>query len=293
MAINKETIISVFDEKLILMQWLKTINKALDEAVLTGVTINKKGNATLSFVFTFEDGTTLETDDLILQQGESINGATIRNGHLYLSLTNGDELDAGNLKPVTSFAINASQHLIVYYGDGTSQDLGTLADFSNADFVAKTLKQTNANYSISFNFSSDATLEIDNVYNRFEVINNVLYIVVSTKLRNKGSSSGSYGTLAYSSVSIDSNVANKIYDLEGNTASSANPTQNCVICQVPAIAKKGVDGGTKSDVSNIYLTMDNRQQANTIRVALYSLVNITLAPNETLYLMGRMALTLI
>lgn len=126
MPINKETIVSVFDEKLTLMQWLKTINKALEEAVLTGVEVRQKGNATFSFVVTFEDGTELESNEFVLAQGESINGATIRNGHLYLSLTNGDELDAGNLKPVTSFTINESQHLIVNYGDGTSQDLGAI-----------------------------------------------------------------------------------------------------------------------------------------------------------------------
>lgn len=126
MAINKQTIISAFDEKLTLLQWLKTINKALDEAVLTGVEVRQKGNATFSFVVTFEDGTELESNEFVLAQGESINGATIRNGHLYLSLTNGNELDAGNVKPVTSFEINASQHLIVNYGDGTSQDLGAI-----------------------------------------------------------------------------------------------------------------------------------------------------------------------
>ena len=126
MPINKETIISVFTEKLTLEQWLKTINKALDEAVLTGVEIAKKGNATLSFKFTFEDGTYLETNDLVLQQGESVNGAYIQNGHLYLTLTNGTNLDAGNVKPVSNFSIDENQHLIVNYGDGTSQDLGAI-----------------------------------------------------------------------------------------------------------------------------------------------------------------------
>ena len=110
MAINKQTIISVFDDKLTLLQWLKTINKALDEAVLTGVEVRQKGNATFSFVVTFEDGTELESNQFVLAQGESINGATIRNGHLYLSLTNGDELDAGNVKPVKRLAINENKH---------------------------------------------------------------------------------------------------------------------------------------------------------------------------------------
>lgn len=126
MPINKESIISVFNDKLTLMQWLKTINKALEDAVLTGVEIKKKGNATLSFKFLFEDGTFLESNDLVLQQGESVASAYIQNGHLYLTLTNGTILDAGNVKPVSNFSIDANQHLIVNYGDGTSQDLGAI-----------------------------------------------------------------------------------------------------------------------------------------------------------------------
>lgn len=126
MPINKETIISVFNDKLTLEQWLKTINKALDEAVLTGVEITKKGNATLSFKFTFEDGTFLESNDLVLQQGESVENAYIEDGHLFLTLTNGQDLDAGNIKPVYRFAISAEQHLIVFYQDGTNQDLGAI-----------------------------------------------------------------------------------------------------------------------------------------------------------------------
>ncbi len=137
MPINKETIISVFDDKLTLMQWLKTINKALEDAVLTGVEINKKGNATLSFKFTFEDGTYLETNDVVLQQGESVNGAYIQNGHLYLTLTNGTNLDAGNVKPVSNFSIDANQHLIVNYADGTSQDLGAI--FNGSVSISGTL----------------------------------------------------------------------------------------------------------------------------------------------------------
>ena len=157
MAINKQTIISAFDDKLTLLQWLKTINKALDEAVLTGVEVRQKGNATYSFVVTFEDGTELESNEFVLAQGESINGATIRNGHLYLSLTNGDELDAGNVKPVTSFEINASQHLIVNYGDGTSQDLGAI--FSG-------------NVNVDGNFTANSIIENMNGYSFTPLSNN-------------------------------------------------------------------------------------------------------------------------
>lgn len=161
MAINKQTIISAFDDKLTLLQWLKTINKALDEAVLTGVEVRQKGNATYSFVVTFEDGTELESNEFVLAQGESINGATIRNGHLYLSLTNGDELDAGNVKPVTSFEINASQHLIVNYGDGTSQDLGAIFSGNvniDGNFTANSIIENMSGYGYKPAIKENATI---------------------------------------------------------------------------------------------------------------------------------------
>lgn len=161
MAINKQTIISVFDDKLTLLQWLKTINKALDDAVLTGVEVRQKGNATFSFVVTFEDGTELVSNEFVLAQGESINGATIRNGHLYLTLTNGDELDAGNVKPVTSFEINASQHLIVNYGDGTSQDLGAIFSGNvnvDGNFTANSIIENMPGYSFAKDTSAQFTI---------------------------------------------------------------------------------------------------------------------------------------
>lgn len=181
MPINKETIISVFNEKLTLAQWLKTINNALEDAVLTGVEITKKGTATLSFKFTFEDGTFLETNDIVLQQGESINGAYIQNGHLFLTLTNSQTLDAGNVKPVTSFSINANQHLIVHYGDGTTQDLGAI--FSGnvniaGNFTANSIIENMSGYSYDEN-NKDA--RVTNTYvSAVKNGNKVTFVVCGT-----------------------------------------------------------------------------------------------------------------
>ena len=60
------------------------------------------------------------------QQGVSVVGATISSGHLILTLSDGENIDAGNLKGISNFSINESQHLIVNYQDGTSQDLGAI-----------------------------------------------------------------------------------------------------------------------------------------------------------------------
>lgn len=161
MSIKENTIVSTTDTKVTLLQWLKDTNKALENDTLTGVEVRQKGNATFSFVLTFKDGSVLESNEFVLAQGESINGATIRNGHLYLSLTNGNELDAGDLKPVTSFAINESQHLIVNYGDGTSQDLGSIFNGNvniNGNFTANSIVENMGGYSfVSKNIHADFT----------------------------------------------------------------------------------------------------------------------------------------
>lgn len=124
--LNYNTILSNYDDKLTLMQWLNKVEQALKHASATSFSVVKKGNATISFKIDFEDGTSLESGEIILQQGESVQSAAIVDGHLILTLSNGDELDAGNLGAVSGFSIDASQHLIVTYQDGTTNDLGAI-----------------------------------------------------------------------------------------------------------------------------------------------------------------------
>lgn len=95
--LNYETILSSYDDKMTLMQWLKKVEEALKHASATAFRVNKKGNATISFILDFEDGTTLESGDIVLQQGESVNGAYIENNHLFITLTNGQVIDSGLL----------------------------------------------------------------------------------------------------------------------------------------------------------------------------------------------------
>lgn len=212
MPINKETIISVFDEKLTLMQWLKTINKALEDAVLTGVEITKKGNATLSFKFTFEDGTFLETNDIVLQQGESVNGAYIQNGHLYLTLTNGNNLDAGNVKPVSNFSIDANQHLIVHYADGTSQDLGAIFSGNvniDGNFTANSIVENMTGY--SFTKGSHPNFNYEFIYAGIVKNGNKLTCVVALNLTMN--------------VVTTNNIVIGYFNMPSSVASKLYPTQ--------------------------------------------------------------------
>lgn len=253
MAINKQTIISAFDDKLTLLQWLKTINKALDEAVLTGVEVRQKGNATFSFVVTFEDGTELVSNDFVLAQGESINGATIRNGHLYLTLTNGDELDAGNVKPVTSFEINASQHLIVNYGDGTSQDLGAIFSGNvniNGNFTANNIIENMSGYSFGTQTTDKGLLEY--VYcgvvkngNKVTLVNSVMFT------KNEGAT----GSISIARVFMPEAIIAKIIPAFGSATGAINSQKILAISNDGSNPIELVSNFVKYDINSVYCSL--------------------------------------
>ena len=70
--INWKSILSSFNDKPTLLEWLKLVEKALKESVLTNVLTDTKDGKT-AFTFKFEDGTEITTD-YIQTQGVSITG---------------------------------------------------------------------------------------------------------------------------------------------------------------------------------------------------------------------------
>ena len=112
--INYDTIISNFDDKVTLYNWLRKVEEALKNASATNFVVNKKGNATLSFSITFADGETIESGDIVLQQGESVDQARIASGVLQLHLTNGTWLTAGNVKTVFGQSLIGTGNVDIY-----------------------------------------------------------------------------------------------------------------------------------------------------------------------------------
>lgn len=80
--INYDSILSAFDGKPTLLQWLKKVKNALDESVLKDVTIKQEGE-NIEFTFNFEDGTSITTPKITIHNGVdgvSITGIdTVRN----------------------------------------------------------------------------------------------------------------------------------------------------------------------------------------------------------------------
>ena len=61
-------------------------------------------------------------DDIAYVTNVAINAS----GHLITTLSDGQTIDAGQIKQVSGFSIDGSQHLIVSYNDGSTTDLGAI-----------------------------------------------------------------------------------------------------------------------------------------------------------------------
>lgn len=111
--INYETILSLFDDKLTLLEYLTKIEQALRNEQLTDITVTQTDASHVYFTFVFEDSTTIDTPTFTLPAGPqgiqgpagsdgtdgvSVTGATIdASNHLILTLSNGNTIDAGKV----------------------------------------------------------------------------------------------------------------------------------------------------------------------------------------------------
>lgn len=269
--INDNTILSSFNDRPTLLEWLKKVEEALKTDTATAFHVNNRGNATLTFSIDFADGSSLESDPIVLQQGESVNGAEIRSGHLILTLTNGDELDAGNI-----FVGNIS--------------------------VDGSFKQTLPNYAKPFEFVvSNPIFEVTNVYNRFIVINNILYIIANIKIRNTSNESQIFDRVPTAFVATFDNqdIYNNVFDIDGNTIGNTQNNRLVFIAGDQAILLKG---GTNTEAirsveQNYSIIAYNTDSPTNKSINVFfeknnGATDVTLGAGESLYLSGRVALTL-
>jgi hypothetical protein len=249
--IDYDTILSTTEDKMTLLQWLKKVEAALKDASATTFKVNKKGDATLTFSIVFADGSELESGEIILQQGESVQSAAIVNGHLILTLTNGDELDAGDLGGVTSFSIDASQHLIVTYQNGTTQDLGAIfaGDVNIAGVFtashAKVFEQIeDANGNNRF-VEGDITIGtftgVTQTYGKWSLCGTHLLIVIGLSIEAGSNITG--GDLCY--ITIPSWIGAKIYPLFAGNVVTRD------------IAKMWADDYTTQDLTAQFIKISN------------------------------------
>lgn len=225
--INYDSILSAFDGKPTLLQWLKMVKKALDESILKNVNITQNGEKVV-FTFNFEDGTSISTPEVTLPKGDKGNDGV---GIVRIETSNTQvvgnetesiirvELSDGSVKQFKTYAKNGKSitgidtvndevvgdktltTLRANYSDNTSNEFvvtaknGKDASGSNMYLHCVKLSNSNSTKSIWFNaYSKKANLTLEEALEQIPTLTNENVDLSDTKIlvsyENKGISIG-------------------------------------------------------------------------------------------------------
>ena len=170
-------------------------------------------------------------------------------------------------------------------------ELAKCAKLTGADFTgavkALTLEQTQANYAKEINQNSNVGGTLSKIYGRFEVINNILWIVYNYKLVSDGTAINNGTLVSYGANSLSADIASKIVDFTGHTV--AESTSSATITIDEANISKGA--AFNSSIYRGKLVITNRADANDLGIYLYAVENIPVNASDELYITARTALT--
>ena len=120
-----ETIISSFNDRPTLLEWLKKVEEALKSDTATGVSVENPSVNSYIFKITFADGKTIASEPVKLP--DSVKGVSISNNHLIITTQGGIREDLG--------VINPYAETIVLNNETNTTEIGNnLQVNSNAEF---------------------------------------------------------------------------------------------------------------------------------------------------------------
>lgn len=104
--INDQTILSSFDDKPTLLEWLKKVEDALKSDTATAVSVENPSANTYVFKITFADGKTLSSGNVVFP--DSVKDVSIKNNHIIVTSVGGTQTDLGVLNPYAdTIVVNA------------------------------------------------------------------------------------------------------------------------------------------------------------------------------------------
>ena len=119
--ILKDTILSAFTDRGTLLKWLKKVETALHDSILTDISIDQISETQVKFKFTFENGDFVESSVLTLPRGEKGDkgdkgdtGATGATGATPNISVTASELPAGS--PPTATRSGTDENPIIMFG---------------------------------------------------------------------------------------------------------------------------------------------------------------------------------
>lgn len=132
--INDNTILSSFDDKPTILEWLKKVEDALKTDTATAVSVENPSANTYVFKITFADGTTLSSGNVVFP--DSVKDVSIKNGHIIVTSVGGNVEDLGVLNPYAdTIVVNAETNTTEIGGklqvSGEAQVTGNVATGGN------------------------------------------------------------------------------------------------------------------------------------------------------------------
>lgn len=134
--INDNTIISSFNDRPTLLEWLKKVEEALKTDTATGVSVENPSVNSYIFKITFADGKTIASEPVKFP--DSVNGVSISNNHLIITTQGGIREDLGVINPYADSIVLNSGTNTTEIGNNAKIG-GNLQVNSNAEFRGKLL----------------------------------------------------------------------------------------------------------------------------------------------------------
>ena len=182
-----------------------------------------------------------EYNDLVDDVVYVSNVAQNASGHLIVTLSNGDTIDAGLIKQVSNFSINASQHLIANYNDGTSTDLGAIFTGNiniAGNLTADSIIENMSGYSFTAHTPTNITLT-DTYANVVKTGNKITFVLALNMEKSADANNQAIGQF-----NIPMSIANQLVPFTYNKIDQR---------EVSAVS---IDDSTLTDV-NIYMAKNN------------------------------------
>lgn len=167
---------------------------------------------------------------------------------------------------------------------------------ASGKIAAPAIEQTAPQYSATFNFTGASGLTASSIYNRFERIGNILYLIANIQLTNNTGSTISFDAkkqIAYSATTItDSATRAAIYDINGENLQAAASVDLTLITISDATIST-----TKTRSSSMFLGkllfMHTSGGPGTVQCDFYTYEALSVNDGSSIYCFARIPLTLL
>ena len=156
--IKDNTILSSFDERPTLLEWLKKVEDALKTDTATAVSVDNPSANTYVFKITFADGETLSSGNVVFP--DSVKDVSIKNGHIVVTSVGGNVEDLGVINPYAdTIVLNAETNDVEINGETKiNAGLEVVNEFNCDNIVSKGAIQTDRDLSVTGNATIGGTI---------------------------------------------------------------------------------------------------------------------------------------